>query len=210
MPNFDFENKYPGKIICGVDEAGLGPLAGPIVVAACVISNRNMSTELLKNIDDSKKLSHKKREHLFDTISISPDIHYAISVIDSNVIDEIGLSKAWQRGISEAIGGLSEFADVCLIDGNRSIPTPDRIIETIVKGDQKSYSIATASIIAKVTRDRIMQEIHKEYPNYGFDKHVGYGTKLHLDMLGTHGACPYHRRTYSPVKRVIELFDIPC
>lgn len=199
MPTFDIENRYVDKIICGIDEAGLGPLAGPIVVASCVILDQALGNDLLDNINDSKKLSHKKREYLFEIITNSSKIKYATSIINANIIDEIGLSNSWGNGVKESIANLNQEIDVCLIDGNRTPANLNCLVETVIKGDQKSYSIATASIIAKITRDRIMQKIHHEFPEYGFDKHVGYGTKLHMETLGALGPCPQHRKSYAPV-----------
>ena len=198
MPSFEFENLYPGEVVYGIDEAGLGPLAGPIVAASCHIQNQVLSDELLGNINDSKKLSPKKREYLFEVITNFPTIKYGIAFVENTEIDEIGLSSAWQKAIIGAISG--QGADVCLIDGNRKFFIQNCKIMSIVKGDQKSFSIAAASIIAKVTRDRIMMKIHEEFPQYGFNKHVGYGTKQHLEALSKFGPCKYHRFCYAPVK----------
>ena len=198
MPNFEFENLYPGEIVFGIDEAGLGPLAGPLVAASCYIQNQSLSDELLENINDSKKLSQKKREYLFEIITHFPTIKYGVAIVENTEIDKLGLSNAWKKAIIGSLG--SQFADVCLIDGNRKVSVPNCKTASIVKGDQKSYSIAAASIIAKVTRDRIMKQIHEEFPQYGFDKHVGYGTKQHMEALSKFGPCRYHRFCYAPVK----------
>ncbi|MDR0744488.1 MAG: ribonuclease HII [Holosporales bacterium] len=205
MPSFEIENQYENKIVCGTDEAGLGPLAGPIVVCSCVFLDYNLPTELLININDSKKLTKKKREFLFDKIINYENLIYKISIIDAEIIDSIGLSNAWKKGIISSVQNLDVNPDVCIIDGIRQVHIKDKIICPIVKGDQKSYTIATASIIAKVTRDRIMQKIHTEFPEYGFEKNVGYGTKFHIDMLKKIGACKYHRKSYSPVFNVISI-----
>ena len=198
MPSFEFENLYPSEIVYGIDEAGLGPLAGPLVAASCHIQNQALSDELLNNINDSKKLSPKKREHLFEIITNFPTIKYGIAIIENTEIDELGLSNAWRKAIEKSIEGQS--ADICLIDGNRKIFIPNCKTMSIVKGDQKSFSIAAASIIAKVTRDRIMMKLHEEFPQYGFNSHVGYGTKQHIDALLKFGPCRYHRFCYAPVK----------
>ena len=203
MPNFDFENKYKNKVVCGIDEAGLGPLAGPIVVASCIILNQDMDKELLENINDSKKITEKKREHLFEIINNDKNIKYKISIIEASDIDMLGLSNAWKKGVIESI---TPDIDICLIDGIKKVDIENCYIETIVKGDQKSYSIAAASIIAKVTRDRIMRTIHEEFPEYGFNKHFGYGTKFHMDMLKKLGPCKFHRLCFSPVVDALNKF----
>jgi ribonuclease HII len=200
MPTFEIENKYSKQIIAGVDETGLGPLAGPLVVCACIIKTRKLPYFLSVSIDDSKKLSSQKREKIFEQIVNNENFVYGVSIVESSVIDENGLSYAWQLGISQSVSNLAIIPDVCLLDGNMQIEINQITTESIVKGDQKSYSIASASIIAKVTRDRIMQKIHTEFPMYGFDKNVGYGTKFHLQALEKHGITPYHRKSYAPIR----------
>lgn len=206
MPTFDFENKYPNKIVCGIDEAGLGPLAGPLVVA-CVVIGQDLPDEFLKHIDDSKKLSPKKRENAFAILVDQCNIRHSIAIIEPQEIDSSGLSAAWQSGIISALQTIEAKIDVCLLDGNKKPKYENCLIETIVKGDQKSYSIASASIIAKVTRDRIMQEVHKEFPQYGFNKNVGYGTKFHAEQLKIHGFCRQHRQSYAPVSQARKNFE---
>jgi ribonuclease HII len=200
VPSFEIESLYPNEIIYGIDEAGLGAIAGPIVIASCLIKNQNLSSELLA-IDDSKKLTKAKREYLFEFITNDADILYGISIIDSNVIDTNGLSAAWKQGIVKSVE--KQKPTLCLIDGIKKVVIPNCNTVSIVKGDQRSYSIAAASIIAKVTRDRIMNQIHKKFPEYGFDKHVGYGTKFHIDNLTKFGPCEFHRSSYAPVRDVI-------
>ncbi len=197
-PNFEFETLYKNSLVFGIDEAGLGPLAGPLVVASCHIENMELSEYLLDNINDSKKISPQKREKLFEIITNTPNITFGIAIIENTTIDELGLSEAWKKGILESIANFSP--NICLLDGSRKIYISNCETIPIIKGDQKSYSIATASIIAKVTRDRIMKKIHEEFPQYGFDKHVGYGTKLHMENLQKYGPCKYHRKSYSPIK----------
>ena len=203
MTNFDIENTYENKFVIGVDEAGLGPLAGPIVVCACFIPEKTFFYPEEYSITDSKKLSKKQREKLFEVIMNDKNIITSVSVTEPSQIDSKGLSCAWKEGIFNAIYGIKENFDVCLIDGNKTYDIPGKIVQSIVKGDQKSYSIATASIVAKVMRDGIMQGIHKEYPMYGFDKNVGYGTKQHMDALKKFGATKYHRKSYKPVSDVL-------
>lgn len=203
-PDFEFEKIYEGKEIYGIDEAGLGPLAGPIVVASCCIQDFRLSDELLNSINDSKKISKKKRESLFEIITNTLNIKYGISIVENTVIDEIGLSAAWKKGVIESV--LEFNPEICLIDGSRRVEIPNCKTISIVKGDQKSYSIAAASIIAKVTRDRIMRKIHEEFPEYGFDEHVGYGTKQHMEMLMQYGPCKYHRKSYAPIRLLTNSF----
>lgn len=193
MPTFDFENeKYAlgYTAVCGCDEAGRGPLCGP-VVAAAVILPRN---EIIEGLDDSKKLTEKKREKLFDIIK-EKAIAYAIAESTPEEIDEFNILNASMLAMRRAVDALSVKADFALIDGNCSrgfgIDT-----ETVVKGDSKSYSIAAASILAKVTRDRGCAELDKEYPMYGIAKHKGYPTKDHMDAVRKFGPSPIHRKTF--------------
>ncbi len=178
------------KAVCGVDEAGRGPLAGP-VFAAAVILPENCGIE---GLNDSKKLSEKKREALFDIIK-EKAISWCVASVDEKTIDEINILQATYLAMKKAVEGLDVTADYALIDGNR-MPPIEINGETVVKGDAKSMSIAAASILAKVSRDRFMLEIDKKYPQYQFAKHKGYGTKLHYEMLTEHGISPCHRMTF--------------
>lgn len=194
MPDFSFEEnaKQNGyKFICGVDEAGRGPLAGP-VCAAAVILPENIEIE---GLNDSKKLTEKKREVLFDVI-IEKAVSYCVAYGSLEEIEEFNILNATFFAMNRAIEGLSVAADYALIDGNR-VPTNIKIpCETIVKGDSKSMSIAAASILAKVSRDRLLLEYDKQYPEYQFAKHKGYGTKLHTDLIKQYGPCPIHRLSF--------------
>ena len=176
--------------VCGIDEAGRGPLCGPVCAAAVILP---VDCEI-EGINDSKKLSEKKREKLYDEI-ISKAVCYAVSMVPADVIDEITILQATFLAMRNAVSGLSVQPDIALIDGNQK---PGLTIEerTIVKGDAKSISIAAASILAKVTRDRYMLEADTKYPEYKFAQHKGYGTKLHYEMLAEYGLCPEHRRTF--------------
>ncbi len=178
------------KAVCGVDEAGRGPLAGP-VFAAAVILPENCEIE---GLNDSKKLSEKKREALFDIIK-EKAISYCVASVDEKTIDEINILQATYLAMKTAVEGLDVSADYALIDGNR-MPPLSIDGETVVKGDAKSMSIAAASILAKVSRDRFMLEIDKKYPQYQFSKHKGYGTKLHYEMLTEHGVSDCHRLSF--------------
>lgn len=193
MPSFEFENdKYEKGFtaVCGCDEAGRGPLCGP-VVAAAVILPRGL---VIEGLNDSKKLSLKKREALFDIIK-EKAIAYAVAEASPEEIDEINILNASQLAMRRAVEALKVKADFALIDGNCSrgfnIPT-----ETIVKGDSKSYSIAAASILAKVTRDRQCIELDREYPMYEIAKHKGYPTKDHMELVRKYGPSPIHRKSF--------------
>lgn len=193
MPNFDFEEeKYAqGYLsVCGCDEAGRGPLCGPVVAAAVILPRG----EMIEGLDDSKKLTEKKRERLFDLIK-ERAISYAIAEASPEEIDEINILNASMLAMRRAVEALSVKPDFALIDGNCSrgfsIPT-----ETVVKGDAKSASIAAASILAKVTRDRLCLIHDKEYPEYNIAKHKGYPTKEHMDAVRKYGPSPIHRKTF--------------
>lgn len=176
--------------VCGIDEAGRGPLCGPVCAAAVILP---VDCEI-EGINDSKKLSEKKREKLYDEIT-EKAVCYAVSMVPADVIDEINILQATFLAMRNAVSSLSVKPDIALIDGNQKpgLPIEQR---TIVKGDAKSISIAAASILAKVTRDRYMLETDKKYPEYKFAQHKGYGTKLHYEMLNEYGLCPEHRRTF--------------
>ena len=178
------------NVVCGVDEAGRGPLCGPVCAAAVILPT---DCEI-EGINDSKKLSEKKRDMLFDIIK-EKAIAYSVVMVDAKTIDEINILQATFKAMREAVEGLSIKADIALIDGNQK---PGLSIEerTLVKGDAKSVSIAAASILAKVTRDRYCLEMDEKYPQYQFAKHKGYGTKLHYEMIAEYGICDEHRRTF--------------
>ena len=183
-----FENGI--KIICGVDEAGRGPLAGPVCAAAVILPPHAD----IPGLNDSKKLTDKRRRELFPIIK-EQAIAYGIGIATEKEIDEINILQATYLAMERALAGLSVKPELALIDGNRAkdfgIP-----VETVVKGDSRSASIAAASILAKVTRDDMMLELAKEYPQYGFEIHKGYGTKAHYEALTAHGASPIHRLTF--------------
>ena len=183
--------------ISGVDEAGRGPLAGP-VVAAAVIFSPNIN---IVDLDDSKKLSPKKREELFLEIKERATT-YGVAVIGHRIIDEINILQAARLAMKQAVDQLNPIPDLLLIDGNQKIEsTLDQW--AIVKGDSKSLSIAAASVLAKVTRDRIMDDYHKLYPQYEFNRHKGYGTKLHRALIQEYGPCPIHRSKFKGVSEYI-------
>ena len=178
------------KSVCGVDEAGRGPLAGPVCAAAVILPEG----VIIDGVNDSKKLSEKKRESLFDVIR-EQALSYSISYATVDEIEEINILNATMLAMRRAIDGLDIKADYAMIDGNK-IPPLDIDAECIVKGDAKSMSIACASILAKVSRDRLLYKYAEEYPMYGFDKHKGYGTKVHREAILKYGPCPYHRKSF--------------
>ena len=194
MPDYSYEKAAETnglKLICGVDEAGRGPLAGP-VCAAAVILPQDLEIE---GLNDSKKLSEKKREQLFDVIT-EKAIAYCVAYGTLEEIEEKNILQATFLAMNRAIEGLSQKADFALIDGNK-IPAGIKIpAAAIVKGDAKSMSIAAASILAKVSRDRLLMEYDQKYPQYQFAKHKGYGTKLHTDLIKEHGPCEIHRLSF--------------
>ena len=192
---FDYENKFLSKgykFIAGVDEAGRGPLAGPVVVASVVMPLDEQN--IIDGVNDSKKLSPKKRDMLYDQI-IAKAKAYSVSIIDHKTIDRINILEATKQGMCQCINNLSVSPDIVLVDAVKGL---DVNFETlpIIHGDALSYSIACASIIAKVTRDRLMLEYDKQYPQYNFAKHKGYGTAEHIKLLKQFGRCPIHRDSF--------------
>ena len=188
---FDISHKNEDiNLICGVDEAGRGPLAGPVVAAACILPDGFV----IEGLNDSKKLSEKKREKLFDVI-IENALDYSIASASVEEIEELNILNATMLAMSRAIDGLKNKPDLALIDGNTSRGFSINT-KTVVGGDAKSPSIAAASILAKVTRDRLCYEFDKNYPLYGFAKHKGYGTPLHIQALKEYGPTPIHRRSF--------------
>ncbi len=179
------------KVICGIDEAGRGPLAGPVHAAAVVLP---IGLEI-EGLNDSKKLTEKKREQLFDVIC-EKAIDYSIGVATEQEIDEINILNATFLAMHRAVEGLKVKPDYALIDGNQYPKVPFVMEETVVKGDAKSMSIAAASILAKVSRDRFMLQKAEEYPQYQFEKHKGYGTKVHYEAIREYGPSPIHRHTF--------------
>lgn len=177
--------------IAGVDEAGRGPLCGP-VVAAAVILPKNLYIE---GVNDSKKLSEKKREKIYEEITNNKEIVYAVGMSDVDVIEEVNILNATKLAMIQAINNLRVKPDFVIIDGNQNINI-DMQSQTLVSGDSKSASIAAASIIAKVTRDKMMQIYDKEYPEYNFSKNKGYGTKTHIEAIKKYGLCNIHRPSF--------------
>ena len=187
----DYERKFKGKVIAGIDEAGRGPLAGPVVCACVIMPLEN--DNIIEGINDSKKLTEKKREQLYDKI-IDKALSYAIVEIDEKTIDKINILNATKLGMKKALETLKIKPDIVLIDAVK-IET-EIMQENIIKGDAKSYNIAAASILAKVTRDKLMVDLDKKYPEYNFKKHKGYGTKEHIENLKKFGKCEIHRNSF--------------
>lgn len=176
--------------VCGVDEAGRGPLAGPVCAAAVILPENT----IIEGVNDSKKLTEKKREVLFEVIK-EKAISYCIAYASVEEIESINILNATMLAMKRAVEGLDVKADYAMIDGNR-MPELDINGECIVKGDAKSMSVACASILAKVSRDRLLYKYAEEYPQYHFEKHKGYGTKVHVEALKQYGPCPYHRMSF--------------
>jgi len=196
-PNFTEENKLwrkGHKLVAGLDEAGRGPLAGPVVAAAVIILDYKKIK--IENINDSKKLSKKQREYFYDILTKNKSIKWGIGAVSEKVIDKINILKATKLAMKKAIKNLKP--DFLLVDGNFKLDL-DIAQKSIIKGDEKVFSISAASIIAKVTRDRLMQKYHKKYPEYGFSQHKGYGTKAHFASLQKFGPCKIHRKSFYPV-----------
>ena len=199
MPDFTIENNYRDKgVIVGIDEAGRGPLAGPVVAGAVVFPELKIPSELAALIDDSKKLSPKKREAVFEALYASGAL-IGVGMASAAEIDEVNILQATFLAMRRALDNVGIKADLALVDGNRD-PKLYCPAVTVIKGDGLSLSIAAASIVAKVTRDRIMANLALQYPEYGWDKNAAYGTKEHLEALAKYGPTPEHRRSFAPVK----------
>jgi ribonuclease HII len=199
MPDFSLENGV-SCLIAGIDEAGRGPWAGPVVAGAVILDQATMPQELLLGLDDSKKLKPAKREALFQLLKHHADIGIGISEVDE--IDEINILQATLRAMSRALDALTGKPDIALVDGNRP-PKLSCSVQCIVKGDELSSSIAAASIVAKVTRDKIMETLADSFPGYGWEKNSGYGTKAHQDGLKQLGVTPHHRKSFKPIIKIL-------
>lgn len=186
------------EYICGIDEAGRGPLAGPVVVGAVIMPKDSF----IEGVNDSKKISEKKREKIYDQI-LDEAIAYSIGVIDRDTIDEINILNATKLGVKKAVSTLKQRPEVIMVDALTGIDTDGIPYISVVKGDAKNYSIAAASIIAKVTRDRMMKEWDEVYPDYGFAKHKGYGTAEHIRIIKEKGPCLIHRKSF--IKNFVDV-----
>ena len=205
MPDWSEENKYQGLIV-GVDEAGRGPWVGPVVAGAVVFFNHDIHPFLLQNLNDSKKISATKREALFEVLQSEAklkNLAWAVGQASAREIDDLNILQATFEAMRRAVKALPCLPDVALIDGNRNpqnFPCPSY---TLIKGDAKSYSVAAASIVAKVYRDNLMKNMALQYPGYGFEKNAGYGTKEHIAALKTLGVTPEHRKSYKPIAEIL-------
>ena len=204
MPDYHLESAQKYQPVCGIDEAGCGPWAGPVVAAAAVIDIKLFDAELQSLINDSKKLSEKKRETIFTRLT-SPDLkglEFGIGIASVEEIDTLNIGKATRLAMQRAFSALPIKPETALVDGNR-MPELECQVIPVIKGDQISLSIATASILAKVTRDRAMHTLHRDFPHYGWDRNAGYGTKQHQEALAQYGVSPHHRRTYAPIAKLL-------
>lgn len=191
LDEFDAAWRQKAPLLCGVDEAGRGPLAGPVCCAAVILD----PARPVDGLNDSKKLSEKKREKLFEEIQQNA-LTFAIIFVDEATIDRINILQATMQGMREAVQKLTVRPDVVLVDGNRCPEGLSAPVQAVIGGDAKSASIAAASILAKVSRDRYMCQLALQYPQYGLEKHKGYGTKLHYERIAQYGIQPFHRRSF--------------
>lgn len=205
MPDWKIEDNYNG-LVCGVDEAGRGPWAGPVVAGAVVFLTRQVAPELLAQLNDSKKLSAKKREYLYDLLrqeEADGRVLCGIGEAGAAEIDELNILQATFLAMRRAVEKLKQKPQISLIDGNRLPREFPCETACFIGGDGRSYSIAAASILAKVYRDRLMKKLAEQYPYYAFEKNAGYGTKAHIEGLKKYGVTPQHRRSYRPVKEFL-------
>ena len=203
VPDFSIEINCGKKIIAGIDEAGRGPLCGPVVAGAVVFKKYDFDD--MPIISDSKQMSEKQRNLAYDWITNNPDVDWAVAQCSPAEIDELNILWASMRAMERAVDLLKEKPEYCLVDGNR---VPKNLTgEAVVKGDAKSLSIAAASIVAKVTRDRLMKELAKKYPEYAWDKNAGYTTLQHLQAIEKYGINEHYRKSFGPVKERLEKND---
>ena len=188
-----FQNGY--QVVAGVDEAGRGPIAGPVVAAACIMP-RGL---IIEGIGDSKKLNSKQRQELYSKLVSHPDINFAVGIVEHQQIDLMNILQASLKAMAIAVKNLTINPEFLLIDGNQ-IPNIQTPAKAVIKGDSLSQIIAAASIIAKYLRDQMMMQFHFEWPRYGFDQHKGYATKLHIQSIDKYGICPIHRQSFEPIK----------
>jgi ribonuclease HII len=206
MPDFELEDLYNGAV-AGLDEAGRGPWVGPVVAGCAVFLSRDVDARLLSDLNDSKKLSKKKREMLFDLLQKETEkgtMLLGIGEASAEEIDRLNILQASFLAMKRALAKIKIKPAVALIDGNREPKDFAVPVKSVIKGDAKSYSISAASILAKVYRDRLMEKMAEEYPHYGFEKNAGYGTKDHIAGLQQYGVTPQHRRSYAPIKAFLK------
>ncbi len=200
MPDFELEQSFDGPV-CGLDEVGRGPLAGPVTAACVYIPEDAYTLPFVSDIRDSKKLSYKKLEELYALIT--EHFEWAVAEKSPEQIDAINILQASLQSMSDALNMMSTSFVHALVDGNK-LPDLPCSATAVVKGDGKSVSIAAASIVAKVTRDRLMRQLHEQHPHYGWNTNVGYPSKVHLEGIDTHGITKHHRKSFAPVRNFIE------
>jgi len=205
-PDFSFEQEHTG-IVCGVDEAGRGPWAGPVVAGAAILDRAALPEALLAGLDDSKKLKAAKREGLLEQLQVCPGVTLGVGVASVEEIDTLNILQATFLAMNRAVEDLGIVPNFALIDGNKVPPGLACEAQAVVKGDGLSLSIAAASIVAKVTRDRMMAELDVQYPGYGWSGNAGYGTKQHQDALAQLGVTVQHRKSYAPIRKILSLGD---
>lgn len=206
MPDFTLEDEIKGQV-AGVDEAGRGPWVGPVVAGCAVFLTQNVNPYLLENLNDSKKISKTKRQKLYDALLEEKQkgtMLLGIGLATAQEIDELNILNATFLAMKRALENSASTPTEVLVDGNREPKNFNLKTRAIIKGDSKSYSISAASILAKVYRDNLMEEMAKKYPGYGFEKNAGYGTKAHIEGLKTLGITPEHRKSYAPIKEFIK------
>ncbi len=204
MPDFSIEDTISG-IVCGVDEAGRGPWAGPVVAGAAILDQRRLDPDLTAALDDSKKLSRKRREHLFAALHEGARdgiAHLSTGTASVEEIDRLNILQATFLAMGRAVAALGLAPDHAIVDGNQ-MPRLICPATTVIKGDARSISISAASIVAKVTRDAIMTDLDRDHPGYGFAAHAGYGTKAHREALERLGVTPHHRRSFAPIHNIL-------
>jgi ribonuclease HII len=205
MPDFTLEAMTKSRRVVGIDEAGRGPWAGPVVAGAVVLDKERLGSFLRDGLDDSKKLSHKRREELFEALkdeALKGEADVGVGVAGIEEIDALNILEATMLAMKRAVAALNTAPDFALVDGNK---TPDLFCpaKAVVKGDAKSLSIAAASIAAKVTRDRMMAKLATEFPGYGWERNAGYGTKEHKEALEALGVTPHHRKSFAPIIKIL-------
>jgi ribonuclease HII len=212
MPTFDLERalltQRPAAVIAGIDEAGRGPWAGPVVAGAVILDEAALARPLRDGLDDSKALSPPRRAELFEQLIAAPGVRGAIGVAEVSEIDAVNILHATYRAMARALAGLGRRVDVALVDGNRAPPLPCAV-QTVIGGDSLSLSIAAASILAKVTRDRMMIDLAALHPGYGWETNMGYGTPAHADALKRLGVTVHHRRSFAPVRAMLSCVTAP-
>jgi len=207
-PDYSIEKTYENLMVVGIDEAGRGPLAGPVVAACAFLDEKFLQSEICLKINDSKKLSKKLRKEIF--LFLKKEIKFGIGIVDEKIIDQINILEATKLAMLQAYENFCNknkmFPQVILVDGNfKPFAKTQSVKEilAIVKGDQKSLSIAAASILAKETRDEIMNEFHQKYPHFSWDKNAAYPTKFHIDKIVEFGICEFHRKSFEPIKSML-------